>query len=104
MQSAGRKRDIPGDTSRDGPREGAAGSTIFLGEVGGLPLAREFVRELGESMGKPIEHIAASERAPILQTLEQTGWRILGPGGAAERLAVKPTTLESRSRLCPWGN
>jgi transcriptional regulator with GAF, ATPase, and Fis domain len=114
-------------------------------------LAWEFVRELGESMGKPIEHIAegsmaalcaypwpgnvrelrnAIERAMILargstlhialdpsptraptlesdgsleaiernhvrRVLEQTAWRIRGPGGAADRLAVKPTTLES---------
>jgi len=127
-------------------------------------LAWEFVRELGESMGKPIEHIAPDsidalvayawpgnvrelrnlieramilnrgrvlqvplstalstgpspsgrspsnpdagpasvgtlrerEREQILQALQQTGWRVRGPGGAAERLGIKPTTLESR--------
>ena len=32
----------------------------------------------------------------ILKVLEQTGWRIRGAGGAAERLGLKPTTLESR--------
>ena len=114
-------------------------------------LAWDFVKALGESMGKPIEHIAddsmtalldfhwpgnvrelrnvieramilargptlhialapsvtrapslesdasleAIERNHILRILEQTGWRIRGPGGAAERLAVKATTLES---------
>ncbi len=114
-------------------------------------LAWGFVKELSESMGKPIEHIAedsmvalldfpwpgnvrelrnvieramilargptlhialdacptraptlgsdgsleAIERSHILRILEQTGWRIRGQGGAAERLAVKPTTLES---------
>ena len=117
-------------------------------------LAWEFVKELSESMGKPIEHIAedamaallayrwpgnvrelrnvieramilargstlfvalgpaptpaaakaptasleASERAHILGVLEQTSWRIRGPGGAAERLDIKPTTLESRMK------
>ena len=35
-----------------------------------------------------IEHIRA--------TLESTSWRIRGQGGAAERLGLKPTTLESR--------
>ena len=115
-------------------------------------LAWEFVKELGESMGKPIEHIAdesmkalqvypwpgnvrelrnvieramilargatlhvslarvptsapgkapvgtleASERAHILRALEHTGWRVRGPGGAAEVLGIKPTTLDSR--------
>ena len=37
-------------------------------------------------------------RAQILQVLEQARWRIRGPGGAAERLGVKPTTLESRMK------
>jgi formate hydrogenlyase transcriptional activator len=34
--------------------------------------------------------------AHIRATLQSTGWRVRGPGGAAERLGVKPTTLESR--------
>ena len=28
--------------------------------------------------------------------LESTGWRIRGAGGAADRLGLKPTTLETR--------
>jgi transcriptional regulator with GAF, ATPase, and Fis domain len=32
----------------------------------------------------------------ILEVLNRAGWRIRGAGGAAERLAMKPTTLESR--------
>jgi transcriptional regulator with GAF, ATPase, and Fis domain len=35
-------------------------------------------------------------REQILRVLQETGWRIRGPGGAAEILGVKPTTLESR--------
>ena len=35
-----------------------------------------------------IEHIRAM--------LERTNWRIRGPRGAAERLGLKPTTLETR--------
>ncbi|MFY9974737.1 MAG: sigma 54-interacting transcriptional regulator [Chromatiaceae bacterium] len=125
-------------------------------------LAWQFVKELSESMGKPIEHIAedsmaallaypwpgnvrelrnlieramilargptlhvvlrpgpmwvankapetarakasaatleAMEREHILRVLEQAGWRIRGSGGAAERLGIKPTTLESRMK------
>jgi transcriptional regulator with GAF, ATPase, and Fis domain len=38
------------------------------------------------------------EREHIRRVLEQTGWRIRGSGGAAERLAIKPTTLESRMK------
>jgi transcriptional regulator with GAF, ATPase, and Fis domain len=37
-----------------------------------------------------------AERTLILRALEQTRWRIRGAGGAAERLGLKPTTLESR--------
>ena len=40
--------------------------------------------------------LAATERTQILAALEQTGWRIRGPGGAAALLGLKPTTLESR--------
>jgi transcriptional regulator with GAF, ATPase, and Fis domain len=32
----------------------------------------------------------------ILRVLQDVGWRIRGPGGAAEILGVKPTTLEAR--------
>jgi formate hydrogenlyase transcriptional activator len=38
------------------------------------------------------------ERNHIHRVLERTGWRIRGHGGAAETLALKPTTLESRMR------
>jgi len=38
------------------------------------------------------------ERAHILAVLESTGWRVSGPRGAAELLALKPTTLESRMK------
>jgi transcriptional regulator with GAF, ATPase, and Fis domain len=35
-----------------------------------------------------IEHIRA--------VLERAAWRVRGPGGAAELLGIKPTTLDSR--------
>ena len=40
--------------------------------------------------------LAATERAQIQAALDQTGWRIRGPAGAAHLLGLKPTTLESR--------
>jgi formate hydrogenlyase transcriptional activator len=36
------------------------------------------------------------EKAHILGVLESTGWRIRGSGGAADRLGLRPTTLETR--------
>jgi transcriptional regulator with GAF, ATPase, and Fis domain len=38
------------------------------------------------------------EREHILQTLERTRWKVSGPGGAAEALGLKPTTLEARMK------
>jgi formate hydrogenlyase transcriptional activator len=40
--------------------------------------------------------LADVERAHIHQVLESTGWRIRGAGGAADRLGLRPTTLETR--------
>jgi transcriptional regulator with GAF, ATPase, and Fis domain len=40
--------------------------------------------------------LSALEAEHILSVLESTDWRIRGIGGAAERLGLKPTTLESR--------
>jgi formate hydrogenlyase transcriptional activator len=44
----------------------------------------------------PSTTLESAERQHILRVLEETGWRIAGPGGAAERLAMKRTTLQSK--------
>ncbi len=36
------------------------------------------------------------ERTNIVQALEASGWKIKGPGNAADRLGMKPSTLRSR--------
>jgi len=46
----------------------------------------------------PDAELRRREKANVLAALEQTGWKIYGPGGAAELLGVKPTTLASRIR------
>jgi formate hydrogenlyase transcriptional activator len=40
--------------------------------------------------------LADVERDYIRSVLESTGWRIRGTGGAADRLGLRPTTLETR--------
>jgi DNA-binding NtrC family response regulator len=40
--------------------------------------------------------LADVEREHILRTLEQTGWQIKGPTGAAAVLGLNPSTLRSR--------
>ena len=41
------------------------------------------------------------DREMIIQALEQSGGKVFGPGGAAEILGLKPTTLASRIKR--WG-
>ena len=55
---------------------------------------------------RPTPHatLAAAERAHILAVLEETGWVLGGPHGAAVRLGLKRSTLQFRLRLgltCP---
>jgi transcriptional regulator with GAF, ATPase, and Fis domain len=44
------------------------------------------------------ETMAKAERTPILRVLEAARWRVAGPNGAAGRLGLGPTTLESRRK------
>ncbi len=44
----------------------------------------------------PVGEIRRQERQNILAALQRTRWKIHGPGGAAELLGIKPTTLASR--------
>jgi formate hydrogenlyase transcriptional activator len=45
---------------------------------------------------QPLATLADVTREHIRGVLESAGWRIRGAGGAAERLGLKPTTLETR--------
>jgi transcriptional regulator with GAF, ATPase, and Fis domain len=47
-------------------------------------------------MAKNAMTLSMLEGEHIRAVLEQTNWRVRGAGGAAERLGLKPTTLESR--------
>jgi DNA-binding NtrC family response regulator len=44
------------------------------------------------------ETLEENERSHILRVLRQTGGKIAGRGGAAEILAIRPTTLHSRMK------
>jgi transcriptional regulator with GAF, ATPase, and Fis domain len=53
---------------------------------------------MSEGSTLPARHSARLvdvEREHIRRVLESTGWRVRGVGGAAERLGLKPTTLET---------
>jgi len=53
-----------------------------------------------------LEDLERWEREILARHLEQKNWRIYGPGGAAESLGLKPTTLVSRTKRFglkkPW--
>ncbi len=42
--------------------------------------------------------MAEVERRTVLHALEQSGGKIYGPGGAAEALGLKPSTLYGKMR------
>jgi formate hydrogenlyase transcriptional activator len=50
------------------------------------------------SPGRRSDKLADVEREHVLRIAERCDWRIRGAGGAAERLGLRPTTLESRMK------
>ncbi|MDP1830427.1 MAG: sigma 54-interacting transcriptional regulator [Geothrix sp.] len=54
--------------------------------------------EAGAGPTPPGGGMRAIERQAILQALETSRGKLYGPGGAAERLGLKPTTLQSRMK------
>ena len=45
-----------------------------------------------------IQTLAEAERSHLVSVLEQTGWRLSGPRGAAGILGLKRTTLQSKMK------
>jgi len=56
------------------------------------------VPESSASSITPAMSLENMERMHIISVLGKTGWRIRGSNGAAEILAIKPTTLDSRMK------
>jgi formate hydrogenlyase transcriptional activator len=57
--------------------------------------------ELQRRTGKPVAHrttLAEAEREQIVRALTEANWVLGGPGGAAERLGLKRTTLFYKMR------
>jgi PAS domain S-box-containing protein len=69
-------------------------------------ISRGTTLELGDWVTLPIEPIPVRRdrtlqdmtRQRIVEALEETGWRVSGPRGAAELLGLKATTLEARMK------
>jgi transcriptional regulator with GAF, ATPase, and Fis domain len=50
----------------------------------------------GGNLARKSTRLSDIEAEQIRQVLESVGWRVRGPGGAAEQLGIKPNTLDSR--------
>ena len=61
-----------------------------------VPLAELRIPDSAPANG--VETLEAAEREHILRALEQASWVIGGPSGAATRLGMKRTTLQSKMR------
>jgi formate hydrogenlyase transcriptional activator len=73
----------------------ATGPIVSLGET--LRAATPTAAGAGVPASQtPLLPLEESERAHIRRALAATSGRIHGPGGAAERLGVNPSTLRSR--------
>ena len=66
---------------------------VILAKDGVLPNPLPHSRAEAVVASVPPTTLRGSERALILETLDQVGWVIGGPRGAAAKLAVKRTTL-----------
>ena len=60
-----------------------------------LDVSTEFCAA-GRALPQTAMTLEALEVEHIRAVLESTNWRVRGEGGAAQRLGLKPTTLESR--------
>ena len=60
----------------------------------GVPLGE--LKAAPEPSGSQIATLEAAEREHILRALNDTHWVVGGPRGAAARLGMKRTTLQSR--------
>ena len=74
--------DLPGSASAEGPPPRAATTAGAASELDVIPEAE----------------MQRRERDNFLAALRRSDWRVFGPGGAAELLGVKPTTLVSRMK------
>jgi transcriptional regulator with GAF, ATPase, and Fis domain len=65
---------------------------------GVLPIGGTENHALTEAPRKPGASLRDVERSHILAVLEECGWKVRGKGGAAERLGLNRSTLQSRMK------
>jgi transcriptional regulator of acetoin/glycerol metabolism len=72
------------------------GPRLELGSV--LPVGRTGRAGSARTGARPAAGLEEVERAHIVNVLEECGWRVRGEDGAAERLRLKRSTLQSRMK------
>lgn len=72
--------------------------SVILSEGGVLrvPLSELHAQSMPATSQKPNQSLEQAERQHILRVLRETGGKIAGRGGAANRLGLKRTTLQSK--------
>jgi formate hydrogenlyase transcriptional activator len=71
---------------------------VILSQGSQLELGEWLPRFAGTAHGERLATLEEVEREHIVRTLELTGWRVSGEGGAANLLGLRPTTLEARMK------
>lgn len=72
---------------------------LILSRDGHLPFAQLLgMPEIPEAHVQVSTSMKEVERKHILKILEESNWKINGPGGAAEKLELTPTTVRDRMR------
>jgi transcriptional regulator with GAF, ATPase, and Fis domain len=64
----------------------------------GVPRAFAAAESAGESEIRTVAEMESLERENLRLALAKSDWKVSGAGGAAERLGMKPTTLNSRMK------
>ncbi len=63
-----------------------------------MPLRRTEMGPSARTREHPAANLEEVERAHIVRVLEECDWRVRGKDGAAERLGLKRSTLQSRMK------
>jgi formate hydrogenlyase transcriptional activator len=71
---------------------------VILSRGGVLKVPLAELRDVPESPASAAQTMEDAEREHIIRTLRETRWLLSGPNGAAVRLGMKRTTLQSRMR------
>jgi transcriptional regulator of acetoin/glycerol metabolism len=63
-----------------------------------FPWGQSAMRASTRTRGRKSEKLEEVQHAHIVSVLKDCGWKVCGKGGAADRLGLKRTTLQSRMK------